>query len=160
MGRLALETLVEAVGEERASRRLRKKGIDISAGMIRMLAMQASVDRWTPEAFERLVLNGLFEDMGLVSEVQSREPDALVYRAFSCPFLELAEKMPEQVCDALDRGFHDGIDRALGGVRTTRLACMGHGSPYCEYRLDWESGRRNRPRGKSVASDDHGDDEP
>lgn len=153
LGQLALETLVEAVGETRASQRLRRKGVELSVSMIRRLASQSNVDRWTPAIFERIVLNGLFKEMGLATEVRDRAPNALVYRAFSCPFLELAEKMPEQVCDSLDQGFHDGMDRAIGNVRTTRLACMGHGSPYCEYRLEWQSARRPRPRERNPGRD-------
>jgi len=160
LGQIALETLVEAVGAERASDRLRKKGIGIGAAMLRTVSSQTEVTRWTPADFERLVLNGLFEDMGVVTEVRDRTSDSVVYRVFSCPFLELAEKMPEQVCDSLDQGFHEGIDQALGGPRTTRVACMGHGSPFCEYRLEWKSAKRARPRGRVTARDSsQGDDE-
>lgn len=153
LGQLAIETLVEEVGKERASRRLKRKGANVSVSMLRQLASKSGVDRWTPEVFEQLVLKGLFKEMGLVTEIQNRTPNVLVYRAFSCPFLELAEKMPEEVCDSLDQGFHEGMDRALGRVRTTRLACMGHGNPYCEYQLEWKSERGPRPKERNPVRD-------
>ncbi len=138
LGQLALEALAKAVGDEKACRYLRMKGAEAGKSMIAELGVGAKVERWTPEAFERLVLRGLFRDFGIPIEVLSKSSLSLTYRSFDCPFLELAEKMPGLVCNSLDKGFHSGIDEALGGVRTERLACMGHGDPYCEYRVTWK----------------------
>lgn len=138
LGQLALEALAQAVGNEKASQYLRMKGAEAGKAMIAELGASAKVERWTPEAFERFVLRGLFRDFGIPIEVLSKSSLSLTYRAFDCPFLELAEKMPGLVCNSLDKGFHSGIDEALGGVRTERLACMGHGDPYCEYRVTWK----------------------
>lgn len=149
LGQMALEAIVDAVGVEKASAFLRKKGGDVGRSLVEAAARSAGVEEWTPAAFERFVLDGLFKDFGVASEVLSRSPDSLEYRSFTCPFLELAERMPELVCNALDRGFHAGVDEALGGVRTDRLACMGHGDPYCHYRLTWGTeGASRRPRNK------------
>lgn len=139
LGQLALEAFVGAVGEKSASSHLRAKGAEVGRSMIKELGAKANVDRWTPEAFERFVLNGLFRDFGIPAEIVSRSSRRLTYRCFGCPFLELAERMPDLVCGSLDEGFHRGIDEALGGVRTARRACMGHGDPYCEYRSTWRA---------------------
>ena len=157
LGQLALEALVEAVGEKAGSRFLRAKGLAMGRQMIQELAARVGVKGWSPEAFERIVLNGLFRDFGIPSEVLSRSPSGLAYRSFGCPFLELAERMPSLVCNSLDRGFHEGVDQALGGASTERVACMGHGDPFCEYITTWKTraaarARRARPEGKGRST--------
>lgn len=137
LGEITLKALVEEAGEARAAARLRNRGREIGEALIRDLENRARVQRWTPETFERVVLREHFREQGAPNEVIDRSKDKLVYRSFHCPFLEIAEKLPDLVCDALDLGFHDGVDRAIGDVRTERLACMGHGSAYCEYKMVW-----------------------
>jgi len=137
LGELALEVFVKEVGEARAVDLLRRKGQEMGERTIRGVAVEHAVTRWSPEAFERLVLNGLYRSQGNPVDVAERTAKAVRYRSSHCPFLELAEKFPHIVCDALDVGYHDGIDRALGGVRTERITCMAHGAPYCEYRMTW-----------------------
>ncbi len=139
LGQLALESLVEAIGAGAASGTLRTKGAAMGRQVVRELAAKGGVRRWSPEAFERFVVNGLFRDFGIPTEVVSRSPKGLTYRSFGCPFLELAERMPELVCNSLDRGFHEGVDRAMGGASTERVACMGHGDPFCEYNMTWKT---------------------
>lgn len=162
IGQLALSALVETIGEERASAHLRAKGREVGLSMMSELADRARIEKWTPETFERFVLNGLLKDFGVASEVLSRESGGVIYRSFGCPFLELAERMPELVCNSLDRGFHEGMDEAMGGARTERLACMGHGDPYCQYRLIWKAKRgrespresKDSPKRKTARSED------
>jgi len=145
LGQMALEALVEAVGVEKASGLLEARGFEAGRALIAQATARAAVGRWTPEAFERVVLSGVFKEFGIATEVLSRSARRLEYRAFGCPFLELAETKPDLVCNSLDLGFHRGIDEALGGVTTARLACMGHGDPYCQYRLTWGARRGPRP---------------
>jgi len=133
---VALGTLTEALGQEEAVRMLTAKGAQVGRGLIQTAAERGGVRVWTPEAIEAHVLDGVFREFGIRSEVSSKGSGHLEYRTRTCPFLELAEQMPSLVCDALDRGFHDGMDAALG-VRTERRMCMGHGDPYCEYRTRW-----------------------
>lgn len=147
-GEIALKALVDEVGEERTASRLRSHGRQLGEELLHQLARRRDVDRWTPETFEQVVLLDHFKDQGAPTEVLDRSADHLTYRSFHCPFLELAEKLPGIVCDALDVGFHEGIDRAMGDVRTERLSCMGHGAPHCEYRMEWRRKRgRKRVRG-------------
>jgi len=155
LARISLATLVDTVGEDAASVRLRGRGSLVGQFLIKEAAARAHIDRWTPEAFERVVLNGLFPDFGIACEVVSRDPDRLTYRSFTCPFLEIATEVPVLVCDALDDGFHEGLDEALGGARTERVACMGHGDPHCQYVVRWSSvapTKPARPRPRSSHS--------
>jgi len=124
-------------------------GVEAGRGLIDAVVREESLDRWTPEAFETLVLGKRFRDLGIPVEVLSRSGRRLEFRHFTCPFLELAEEMPSLVCDALDDGFHAGMGAAIGGLRTERIACMGHGDRYCQYRLTWEGGERARRKAKA-----------
>ena len=124
---------------------LTAKGAQVGRGLIQTAAERGGVRVWTPEAIEAHVLDGVFREFGIRSEVSSKGSGHLEYRTRTCPFLELAEQMPSLVCDALDRGFHDGMDAALG-VRTERRACMGHGDSHCEYRMTWAARKRGKDR--------------
>lgn len=143
LGELALRTVLEELGEAKAISRFRRKGREMGEALIKELAERNQVVRWTPEAFERLVIEGHLREQGAPAEVVTKSSNALTYRSFHCPFLELAQKMPRLVCDGLDRGFHEGMDRAIGFVRTQRTACMGHGAPFCEYRIEWQAAPRS-----------------
>lgn len=149
VGQIALAALVETLGSEAAKSSLRRHGVEAGRAMIDSVVREESLDRWTPEAFETLILGKRFHDLGIPSKVLSRSARNLEFRQFSCPFLELAEDMPSLVCDALDEGFHAGIGTAIGGLRTERVACMGHGDRYCQYRLTWESEERIRRKAKT-----------
>ncbi|HKZ49140.1 MAG TPA: ArsR family transcriptional regulator [Thermoplasmata archaeon] len=143
LGKIALETLRETLGDRRCTDRLREKGAQNGRAMMTRVAEAHEVRKWTPEAFQRLVLEGAFREQGASVQVLSRTPRDIVYRASGCPFLELAESMPDLVCEGLDSGFHLGMDEVLGS-ETERLTCMAHGAPYCEYRMTWPAKRRRR----------------
>jgi len=138
----ALATLLEALGQGDARARLFAKGKQVGSMSIKALGEANGVKRWTPDAYDQHMLKGSYREMGVTTEVLRKSSNEIHYRAFGCPFLELAEQMPEVVCDALDNGFHAGVTDGLGAVQTTRLRCMGHGDPFCEYVLTWQKGKR------------------
>lgn len=140
----SLAALLEALGEGDARQRLYDKGKTVGAGVVRGIAAQKAVSKWTPASFDEHILKGCYREMGVSTEVLAATARSIEYRAYGCPFLELAEQMPDVVCDALDTGFHDGVDEALGQVTTVRRRCMGHGDPFCEYAVTWAS-KRTRP---------------
>ena len=145
LGEIALRALLESTGPDQTASVLRTKGISLGQSLVQGAADRAEVTEWSPEAFERIVLHGLFRDFGVVGAVVARTPADLTYRVYTCPFLELAEKMPGLVCDAVDAGFHEGIDRSMGDVSTAKVACMGLGVGFCEYRLTWSRRRGSNP---------------
>ncbi len=146
LGEIALHALLESTGPDRSADILRAKGSGLGTQLVQDAAARAALREWTPDAFERLILHGIFRDFGVVGAVTERTPADLTYRVYTCPFLELAEKMPGLVCDAVDAGFHEGIDRSMGDVATTKTACMGHGDSFCEYRLRWRRGGERAAR--------------
>ncbi len=148
LGEIALKSLLESAGPERTATVLKAKGEAMGEQLIQGLRSRGDLAEWSPEQFEKLVLRGLFREFGVVGSVVSRAPSHITYRVYTCPFLELAEKMPGLVCDAMDAGFHEGIDRSTGRVATTKTACMGHGDPYCEYLLAWGPAERTSKQGR------------
>ncbi|OGS50452.1 MAG: hypothetical protein A3K65_08725 [Euryarchaeota archaeon RBG_16_68_12] len=149
LAEITLDAIVNELGQERAASRLQEKGREAGRAMIQATASKTGVRGWTPESFRRLVLEGAFQEFGVGSEVVEETRQGVHYRSFTCPFLEMAEKLPDLVCDALDAGFHEGVDDALGAVTTERRACMGHGDPYCEYRMTWAARARRKESGVS-----------
>lgn len=145
LAEIALRTLLE-MEDPSSTRRLKDQGAGFARAMVEQTVRDAGVARWGPEAFQQYILGDLFGRFGVATEVASEGKDSLTYRSLTCPFLELAERVPQLVCDALDLGFHEGIDDAVGG-ETRRFACMGHGDPYCEYRTTWAQPHRGPSRG-------------
>jgi predicted ArsR family transcriptional regulator len=150
LAQIALGTMAEEIGKDRSVAILRRKGTEFGKALIEDAGEKAGVRRWTPEAFQRAVVDGAMRSFGVSSLVLSRDATSLSFRCFSCPFLEVAERMSDLVCDSLDQGFHDGMDAALGNVRTTRVTCMGHGDSYCEYRMTWAPKVRGKDRSVPI----------
>jgi predicted ArsR family transcriptional regulator len=143
---LALEALGEAVGPERARKLLRAKGKAAGRALVEGIAHRGGVREWNLDDVERLILLGAFREEGGIVEVSQRGDGELRYRAYSCPFLEVADLNPDLLCGALDRGFHEGMDETLG-TRTDRLSCIAHGAPFCEFRVLW---RGRKAAGESL----------
>lgn len=139
-----IESSLDRAGRERA---LRGAGRAVGQQLLQTLEKEAGISAWGPREFERHYLETAMARMGLLTVVADMGEDFVRYRSFSCPFLELAQKYPEMICDHLDAGFHEGVAARLGpGVVYQRLACMGHGDAFCEQHLKWA--RRAKERGK------------
>jgi len=159
LAQVTLKALVDEIGTEGAVERLEAQGRAFGKRMIEQVHDEKKVRRWTPETFREAVLQGLFKEFGVESQVLGETKDALHYRSFTCPFLEMAQQMPGLVCDALDSGMHRGIDDALGVVTTERRACMGHGDPFCEYQLRWRAPRTARRSGERAKAGNDDEEE-
>lgn len=130
-----LEGTLDSTQREEA---LEAAGREVGRRLVDRTEQDESVPTWTPEAFVRHYLDRVLVGMGLLTVVVDQTEDTVQYRALNCPFQEMAVAHPEMICDHLDEGFHKGVAKGLGaGVRHERLACIGHGDPYCEYRVRW-----------------------
>jgi predicted ArsR family transcriptional regulator len=83
----------------------------------------------------------LLAGMKIYPRVVSVGRGKVVYEERNCLFQELASELPGLVCDVLDEGMHEGLDRKLG-VKTTRESCKGHGDPVCRFCVTWKNARR------------------
>ncbi len=135
--------LPSKLGSEATNDILLRVAMKAGFDFIENIAYQNGLERWTLDSFRRLFVEGLLGDMGTKPEVVSQSEDELIYQERNCLFFELAKANTELVCNALDQGFHDGVVKALGpDFEGERLNCMGHGDPYCRYKILW-----NRPSG-------------
>lgn len=136
LSEILLQMVIESEERPDWGRKLYAAGHKSGTTIVRTLA--GTETEWTPGRFVDLVLDGAFAGMGMDTQVVEMDRDRVQYRLFTCPFQELATKYPDVICDHLDVGFHEGIAAALGpDVVHERLSCIGHGNPFCEYRLRW-----------------------
>lgn len=133
---LLIQGLLASMGEEQAHRILLEVGKKSGVEMGETLMRKHGISRWTPELFKKHFVEGLLVDFGVEAETLKLNDSEIIVREYTCPFLELALKHPSVVCDALDRGLHQGLRKVLGrGSKIDRLRCQGHGDPYCEYHV-------------------------
>ena len=135
--------LPSILGSEATKDVLLRVAVKAGFDYIENIASENGLERWTLESFRRLFVEGLLGEMGTKPEVVSHSEDELIFQESNCLFFELAKANPELVCNALDQGFHDGVVKALGpDFEGERQKCMGHGDPFCRYKITW-----NRPSG-------------
>lgn len=138
LSEILLSVITASLPQDRWEKALYEAGRSSGRQLIASIGKEDGESGWDPDRFVRECLEGHFTAMGIQTEVLDLGRDRVRYRAFACPFQELAAKYPDRVCDNLDVGFHEGVAEALGsGVSTQRLQCMGHGAPFCEYSLRW-----------------------
>ncbi len=117
---------------------LREAGQRTGQQLIKAIEVEAGAPVWNPGNFVNLFLKGAMTRMGIDVDLLAVDKDLVHYRAYGCPFQELAERHPEEICDNLDVGLYEGMTRTMGSeVAFERFACIGHGDSYCEYRLQW-----------------------
>lgn len=142
LAEMLLGIIEGSLGPAGRARALREAGKAVGQQLVGTLQREAGFSAWGPRRFARHYLGDGMARMGLLAVVADMGEDFVQYRSISCPFLELALKYPEMICDHLDAGFHEGVAARMGsGVIHERLACMGHGDAFCEQRLKWSMNR-------------------
>ncbi len=143
LSEILLGIIEQSLEKEEWQRALYVAGREFGRQLIQVIERKDEVSSWSPARFVRHYLEGALAEMGLVTALADQGDDFVSYRAFTCPFQELAIKYPDKICNHLDLGFHTGVSERLGpGVIHERLACMGHGDPYCEYYVRWSRGKQ------------------
>ncbi len=146
LSEVLLGVIRRSLPPEERGKALYAAGKQVGRRLIEGVATEANVAEWDPGLFVRLYLQGALPRMGSLTTVMDQTEGVVRYRAMTCPFQELALKLTSMICDSFDAGFHEGVAEKLGSqVRFRRLACIGHGDPYCEYRLRWEEPREEEP---------------
>lgn len=126
--------LVSSLGEKSAKMVLRDIGLSVGERLGRSLLADTDSTTLTMNEYAKLVVNRLLVAQKTYPRLLRQRGSEITYEQFNCPYQELADRMPRLVCDVLDEAVHDGLDRALN-VKTTRLACKGHGDPSCRFRV-------------------------
>ncbi len=138
LAEILLELISQVVDRKVAEEVLRGAGQRTGHQLIEAIDDEAHVPVWDPENFVEFYLKGAMRSMGIEVEILAAEEDLVHYRTYGCPFKELAERHPDEICDNFDIGLYEGITRSMGnGVGFERLACIGHGDSHCEYCFRW-----------------------
>ena len=133
--------LRSSLGQDGARVLLRDVGVRIGEDVGHTLDSGTKLATMDPSTYAQRFVNGFLAEIGFQPKVVRVGRDYVVYQERNCLFEDLAVKYPGLVCDALDVAVHEGIDR-LGGTKTTRLKCRGHGDAVCEYRIQWQASAR------------------
>jgi predicted ArsR family transcriptional regulator len=143
LSELLLEIVSRRMSREQGEEALRSAGRERGLRFMETVGRNTRVTSWDPIRFADHFVRAALSDVGLEAQVVRVGNESVRYRLFSCPFRELSARFPEQICDHLDVGFHEGLTEGLGPHAVhERIACMGHGAPYCEYVIRWNRRRR------------------
>lgn len=152
MSEALINSLRSSLGEDGARVTLRDMGIHIGENAAQALLSRTKPTKWDPATYAEHFVNGLMREMGFYPMLVRVGRDRVVYQERNCLFQDLAVKSPGLVCDILDEAVHEGFDKSLGGMKSIRLKCKGHGDPVCEFRVQWGASPRGRgARSKSEA---------
>ncbi len=137
------QTIVDGVisqfGDKEALKIFNKIGEEAGLSLVRGLALEHGVEKWSAEIFQKVFVEGVLEGMGTEPEVVSLSKNEITFREKNCLFLELARRNPDLICNGLDKGFHNGVVKGVGSdAEGKRLKCMGHDDPSCEYSIRWK----------------------
>ncbi len=139
LSEILLRLISQSLDRKALEKALRGAGQTTGQQLLEAIDAEAQVPVWNPGNFVEFFLKRAMSRMGIDVEILAVGEDLVHYRAYGCPFRELAERYTEEICDNLDLGLYEGITQSMGsGVAFERLACIGHGDPNCEYRLRWE----------------------
>lgn len=138
-----INTLRVSLGEESSRMLLHDMGILMGEDVGKGLISRTDSTKWDPDTYAEHFVKGLLEELHFYPKMVGAGRNQIVYEERNCLFEDLALKYPGLMCDILDVAVHEGIDKALGDMKTTRLACKGHGDPACRYRVAWPKNARS-----------------
>lgn len=141
LSRALIKSLVESLGEESARIVLHDMAERMGEELGDSFLSQGDGKQLSPSRYADQFVMHLLAGMKIYPRVVSVGRGKVVYEERNCLFQELASELPGLVCDVLDEGMHEGLDRKLG-VKTTRESCKGHGDPVCRFCVTWKNARR------------------
>jgi predicted ArsR family transcriptional regulator len=148
LSRALIKSLVGSLGEESAKMVLRDMSVRMGEEVGEMVLSQEGGKRPDPSGYAERVVMGFLAGMKVYPRVVRAGRRSVVYEERNCLFQELANELPHLVCDVLDEGVHEGLDRKLG-VKTVRESCRGHGDSVCRFCVTWPPARPRKGRNPS-----------
>ncbi|HVP23435.1 MAG TPA: helix-turn-helix domain-containing protein [Conexivisphaerales archaeon] len=131
-----IQTFQRTLGEEQFKKAMWEMGHRNGANVLTSLAAEHGIGDWTVENYKELFVNRTLAESVGEPEIVEESADRLVYRVFSCPFKELAEKYPGYVCSTLEEGMRDGqMEATKGKLVIENVACLADGERYCEFEV-------------------------
>jgi len=145
LSRALIKSLVDSLGAESAKMVLKDMAVRMGEEVGESLLSQEGGKPLDPSGYAERVVMSFLAGMKVYPRVVSVGRKSVVYEERNCLFQELASELPYLVCDILDEGMHQGLDKKLG-LKTTRESCKGHGDPVCRYCVTWPNSRRQSHR--------------
>lgn len=131
-----IQTFQKAIGEEQFKRAVWEMGHKNGATTLASIASEHAISDWTVANYKEHYVNKVLAESVGEPEIVEESADRLVYRVFSCPFKELAEKYPMYVCNTLEEGLRDGqMEATKGKLVIENVACLADGERYCEFEV-------------------------
>jgi predicted ArsR family transcriptional regulator len=129
--------IARSLGPDSAKLVLHDIGIRAGEDLAQSLLVKSGGATIDPDAFVEHFVKGILNDVKAYPRLIKKTKDSVEYEQYNCPFQELADRYPGLMCDAMDEGVHEGLDRKLS-LRTERILCKGHHDSSCRFRVTWE----------------------
>lgn len=147
-----LDTLAKDSDQDRVSARLRVAGAKLGSELGRKLKEKEK--RWDGFSLRKHFVHGLLEGFGEEPETVACSNGRIQYRVNNCPFMELAVKYPEMICEQLDDAVNSSLLLELDQtIDWRKLKCAGHGDGYCEYVATFPVSRRKKAASSPESAD-------
>ena len=131
-----IQAFQKALGEEQFRRAIWEMGQKNGTSSLMTLAAEHGISEWDIPSYRELYVNRALASSVGEPEIVEESSDRLVYRVFSCPFRELAEKYPTYVCSTMEEGLRDGqMEASKGKLVIENTACLTDGKRYCEFEV-------------------------
>ncbi len=128
--------IVRSLGPDSAKLVLHDIGLRAGEDMAQDLLLKSGRSYLDPDAFVELFVNGALNAAGAYPRLILKTSNSVEFEQFNCPFQDLADRYPGLMCDTMDEGVHEGMDRKLS-LRTERINCKGHQDPSCRFKVNW-----------------------
>ncbi len=133
-----IDALQANMGKQKTIKLLTEIGREMGRQVVNQIESDYTIEKWTSKEFQQFFIGKYLEDIGAQPEIVERTSNRVTYRLHNCIFYELAQRVPNLMCDVLHKQFHIGVIGAMGKrVKDSQTTCMGHGDDYCEHIVEW-----------------------
>ena len=137
LSKAMLDSLIRNLGEQKAIDTLYDVGDKLGRETVKYLTAMDNVTKWTLKEFADIFIQKYLVETGAEPEIIEKSESQVVYRMHNCLFYELAQEMPNLMCDVLHHQFHQSLVKAMNPhFKDTQTSCMGHGHSCCEHTVE------------------------
>ncbi len=134
LSEILLQSLIRALGREKAKVTLRQMGREFGANLARNMTAKYGVEKWNMKALKEYLVEKHLDEMGAAPEMVEATDRSVKFKMHNCVLSELAKEHPDLVCEGFDDGLFDAIIKGtIGKADVKQTKCIAHGNPYCEY---------------------------
>ncbi len=150
---ILINSIKRILGTEQTQQILSDIGHEMGKEMVKQMENETKTAEWTPEKLKEVFVGKYLQESGTQPELIEGNSKKVVVRLHNCVFFELAQQMPDLMCDVLHKKFFQGIaENMKDGIKEMQTTCMGRGDNYCEHVFEWHSNERKNKNGKGSLS--------